>query len=73
MCYLTLHVSTALRCHLQGSHLCKTAARCCLDSVGSCRGEMLGTIAVFASSDLGKYRKNVSRVFWQWPRTENYI
>ena len=32
MCYLTLHVSTALRSHLQGSHLCKTAARCYLDN-----------------------------------------
>ena len=32
MCYLTLHVSTALRCHLQGTNLCKTAARCYLDS-----------------------------------------
>jgi len=27
VCYLTLHVSTPLRSHFQGAHLCTTAAR----------------------------------------------
>ena len=45
----------------------------CGKCVGSCRDEILGTIAIFASSDWGKYRKNVSRVLWHGPRTEHLI
>ena len=72
-CYFTLHVSTTLRSHLQGTHLCKTAARYWLDrymvqgikiicnnsltNVYWRRDAMLGTIAALACNDWEEQQK----------------